>query len=240
MVIFMYKIIPKTLQGKYCTLPDLFEAWKHSHLEDADCPLITEETFSLNLTKEHAGRFCPDGKLGNETSKTRILFICRESNVGNTDKEEKTDKPDIFWMKNVVSKKGNDRRSYYGDNLNANEKRAQTKYYNCILAIASGKTIQKEQNPACLNACAYMNLNKRGGGSCCNASKLENYFILYQNYILEEIKIINPEYIVILGKLSPKITDSIKNNGWQVHTYPFHPSVYSKDSIKETIKKLPK
>ena len=60
------------------------------------------------------------------------------------------------------------------------------------------------KNSGILETCAYMNINKRGGFAGANFNRLGAYAKKYQNFIKREIEILQPELIVILGKLHNK------------------------------------
>lgn len=233
-----FKEQPKELEkDKYENLQELFKEWKESHKEDNN--EICRVTFPKGRDdyRGFKGSFCPDGKFDDATQ-VEILFICRESNVGDGCGEQKdTD----FWMRKVVKQKASDRNSYYdsGKTRSKNDKRkdrkAQTTYYNCLMAIANMTTEIKAQSADKLEKCAYMNINKRGGSSGCNMTRLKNYAILYQNYIKKEISMLNPKKIVVLGNLPKEILDIIGNPN---HVYKRHPSVYSINLMNDFIAKL--
>ena len=149
---------------------------------------------------------------------------------------------DRFWMQNVVKSKAKNRNNYYdnGQELSKEEKKkdktAQSTYYNCLMAIANETIEQNEQNADVLKSCAYMNINKRGGQSSCNMTRLRDYSIAYKYYIQEEIRLLNPKNIIVLGNLPKETLSIIATNGIKTYTYPKHPSVYSKDKINEFVK----
>lgn len=47
--------------------------------------------------------------------------------------------------------------------------------------------------------CAYLNLNKRGGYRDCDSRRLIGYVRYYQAYLLREIELLQPEYVVMMG-----------------------------------------
>jgi hypothetical protein len=138
-----------------------------------------------------------------------ILFIARESHDNSVGIKK------YFWMKEVVNK----------------TVKNGGKYYNCIDMIANyiDTNIQ-------LDKCAYMNINKRGGTAKCNFKILDEYARKYNKFITKEIEIINPKYIVILGKLGALgaktaekiITDYATAHNINAYVYDRHPCVYSK------------
>lgn len=48
-------------------------------------------------------------------------------------------------------------------------------------------------------SCAFMNLNKRGGGSSANDDKIKAYVYKYVKFIRRQIELINPDCIVVVG-----------------------------------------
>lgn len=202
------------------TLDDLFNKWQNDHKTDVN--------FNKNCTLPKGAEinFIPDGRF-DETKTGGILFICKESNVENdTDYGTKD-----FWMKNVVNAKSEG--EYYKPST-ANDKRAQTKYYNCLQHIID-KINNKTENSYKIEDCAYMNINKRGGKSISDNEKIKNYFNqYYQDFIREEIKLLKCDYIVVF--CYEQFKDSIITklqvlDGYadKVYGYQKHPSRYSKD-----------
>lgn len=158
--------------------------------------------------------FCPDGFLGDKKRAAEILFICKESNVSDNI-QTGGEKNDTFYMKMVF--KGEARFE---------------KYKNCLKFIAErfGNNV--------LN-CAYMNINKRGGKDYCDDKRLTDYADKYKEYIKKEIELINPGKIIVLGGISDKIIDIIreaKKDGVEIYKYR-HPSVYWKSEIEEDAEK---
>lgn len=119
----------------------------------------------------------------------------------------KAETNDFFWIKSIVQKR-------------------KGKYFNCLNAIAT-------QLNESIFECGYMNINKRGGLKSCLMSRLKNYSLLYKNYILKEIELLNPERIVILGNLPSETISIIKESNKPIFVYPFHPCVYRKSEIEK-------
>ena len=126
----------------------------------------------------------------------RILFLMEESN----DK----DSGDEFWFQKMY-------RYYVGkerENKNVpepKEKRTFMKYvsrFHSMYQIAVGKefNIDKGQRVKWLEQCAYMNLNKRGGGSTADLEIIRNYIIYYREEIKREIEITAPTTIFFCCK----------------------------------------
>ncbi len=202
------------------SLENLFRKWQEEHKKDM--------SFNNNCTlqKDAQINFVYDGRF-DETKTGGILFICKESNVENdTDYGIKD-----FWMKNVVKAKS--KGEYYKPST-VNDKRAQTKYYNCLQHIID-KINNETENSYKIEDCAYMNLNKRGGTSVADNEKIKNYFNqYYQDFILEEIKLLKCDYIVVFcyeqfkDSIITKL-QALDRYADKVYGYQKHPSRYSKD-----------
>lgn len=216
----------KLKKKSYKTINELFEEWKERHntecKESYSKTAPADEKDNIPDYDEFKGSFCHDGYLGEgEEEKANILFICRESNVSGKISDN------YFWLKEVVKAKmsGEYYIKDYTDVKNRKRDRAaQTKYFNCLNNI-----INNFQNTkTTIHLCGYMNINKRGGFSSCSFKQLENYAVLYKNYILKEIELLNPNFIVILGKLPCEIISIIKESNKPIYQYSFHPSRYRK------------
>lgn len=214
--------------------------------------LALAKVSGLTFSKTFARSFCVDGFLKEEgTAGVPVLFICRESNIsGNikdnvlnpegvgTDGQDKGNQP-LFWLREVVRCKEKDRSDYFpGKNSPGTaEKTAQTKYFNCLSQVLKYLKVDTE-----LSNCAYLNINKRGGFSSCDQSRLAVYAERYQLFIQKEIELIKPEKIVVCGDLKSQcLQDTLeeifrnckKYNYW---VYPKHPSRYTKDDVPKEVK----
>ena len=221
-------------------LEELFALWKEAHESEDDNSFknTSPKDGEQILANELKGIFVPDGMLGsNASKKCRILFVCRESNlsVENGKIVAPMDESE-FWMKRVVDYKTD--RVPMG-NVNVTEKRSATKYYNCMKALSQGLGVKNG-----LRDCSYMNINKRGGFSGTNFSRLGKYASKYQNFIKKEIEILQPDLIVILGKffnnqeLCEVFQALQKQKNYDIRQYKWHPSVWKKwaeKSIPETL-----
>ena len=223
-------------------IEQLFALWREAHqLEPKES---CDNTFPIDLKNELPAdfykNFLPDGSLGSkQLKKHSILFICRESNLARNDdgriyiSQEK----DNFWMQRVAQ--------------GIEVSKSASKYYNCMNAIAG--SLKKEN--ACfdvglaegsLKECAYMNINKRGGYDKCDKKKLNAYAKVYRKFIEKEIELLQPEKIVILGKLYERdlieiFTDMQKQKQDYVGQYKKHPCCYAqweKGFISNKDKKL--
>lgn len=115
--------------------------------------------------------FHEDGFLTPGARQADVLFILKEAH--NMEDEE-------FWFREVV-------RSHGACDNN-------TKYYEKLKGIYQIITGSDE-----LEKAAYMNINKRGGGVATNRAILDNYACEYKEFIEQEIKLINPKYVISMG-----------------------------------------
>ena len=251
----------------------LFRLWQIAQMCETDPKsssfpnLSLAKCSDLTFSNTFASSFCPDGFLKKEETLKKkseeksdgapgvpILFICRESNISSCIKEgpekgtkeivgnigqEKGDEP-LFWLREVVRCKEKDRSDYFpGKNSPGTaEKTAQTKYFNCLSQVLKYLKVDTE-----LSNCAYLNINKRGGFASCDQSRLAVYAERYQMFIQKEIRIIQPEHIVICGELNNgalrKAMESILQacDYHEYWVYPKHPSRYTKQTFENTDKK---
>lgn len=182
---------------------------------------LFNEWYKQQCINENAkeSSFICDGSLSDDyLEQHEILFVCRESHDTSLGFKK------YFWFKNVV------------DGLATKGK----KYYNCVKSIIDyiNNNIEPENANIDIKKCGYINVNKKGGSSACNFQILDEYAKKYQEYIIEEIKILNPKRIVLLGKLykAPNAESIFVNYGREnnipVYLYDKHPCVYSKDMAK--------
>ena len=254
-------------------LGTLFRLWQIAQMCETDPKsssfpnLSLAKCSDLTFSNTFASSFCPDGFLKKEETLKKkseeksdgapgvpILFICRESNISGCIKEgpkkdtkeivgnigqEKGDEP-LFWLREVVRCKEKDRSDYFpGKNSPGTaEKTVQTKYFNCLSQVLKYLKVDTE-----LSNCAYLNINKRGGFASCDQSRLAVYAERYQMFIQKEIRIIQPEHIVICGELNNgalrKAMESILQacDYHEYWVYPKHPSRYTKKTFENTDKK---
>ena len=257
---------------KGCTdLGKLFDLWQTAQIYETD----DESSFpnfslakypKLSSSGEFKRSFCVDGLLEeNGSQDVPVLFICRESNIsGNIDNSTLKLKPEdkqIFWLREVVRCRGGKPASYYNINEKAHPseaekkdlssaKRAQTKYFNCLLKLLDdleeenliGRDEELIDKKKKLSTCAYLNINKRGGVDGCDQSRLAVYAQRYQLFIQREIELIDPETIVVCGELKNQCLQNTleeifrsceKQEYW---VYPKHPSRYTKDVVPKEVK----
>lgn len=256
-------------------LDELFCLWKTAQIYERDyessfpdlglakCPKLPS---SDEFKRSFCSSFCPDGFLmeGGKAG-VPVLFICRESNISdnidNCALKLKPEDKQVFWLREVVRCRGGKPASYYNINEKAHPseaekkdlssaKRAQTKYFNCLLKLLDdleeenliGRDEELIDKKKKLSTCAYLNINKRGGVDGCDQSRLAVYAERYQLFIQKEIELIKPEKIVVCGDLkSQRLQDTLeeifrnckKYNYW---VYPKHPSRYTKDVVPKEVK----
>lgn len=264
-----YVSLAETIEKGCNDLGTLFRLWQIAQMCETDPEsgsfpnLSLAKCSDLTFSDTFASSFCPDGFLMEEEKLKEksdgvpgvpVLFICRESNISGCIKEgpkkdtkeivgnigqEKGDEP-LFWLREVVRCKEKDRSDYFpGKNSPGTaEKTAQTKYFNCLSQVLKYLKVDTE-----LSNCAYLNINKRGGFSSCDQSRLAVYAERYQMFIQKEIRIIQPEHIVICGELNNgalrKAMESILQacDYHEYWVYPKHPSRYTKKTFENTDKK---
>jgi len=156
-------------------LDTLFNQWKDTHdiyINETDLSELPELT-----------NFTMDGISGKDetayvNADIKVLYVLVESNVGKDCKHFRIN--DYFWFREQVVNNGKHiipaRIQFVQENITG--------------------------RPADLNAVAYMNLNKCGGGCSRNFKKLRNYVRLpkIKEHIKEEIEILEPDLIVCFGK----------------------------------------
>ncbi len=151
-----------------------------------------EDLFNKWKTKEGNEFFCRDGFINKETYEeqvNKVLFIAKESNVSKG-----TDN-DFFWLQSVANGKSDSKILSRRISIMTNA------YYNNFSCV--NKSLDN------LQKIAYMNINKSGGSSRTNATKLWEYANNHKDYIKKEIEIINPNLIVCCGKLVYEIISDI-------------------------------
>lgn len=208
----------------YNSLDDLFSEWKERHSEECEssyektAPKSKNEKCIPNYN-DFKNSFCPDGYLDNSCKTIKVLFVCKESNTDGKKADE------IFWLKEVVEARKNDKKyrevEYQTTEEKKKDRAMQTKFFNRLNLVATNLSNSAEKENELVN-CAYMNINKRGGYSECNEEQLENYFDKYREYILKEIGFLNPQNIVFLG-IPQIIIDRMKDLGIPMFK-AYHPS----------------
>lgn len=183
-------------------LDDLFERWEKEQIKEIDDfeqskisnSYLNEYNANCSLKKINRRKsFTRDGIINEEkwNDGAKILFVLKEANVEGSIEEFKksseckddTFEADVryegrFWFKSEVEK-------------NIAEKNRIGRRLKKI-----GVSLTKDENFS-LETIAYMNLNKRGGLKSQNKKVIKGYLEYYKEFITEEIKIINPNIIVV-------------------------------------------
>ncbi len=193
-------------------LNTLFDSWKN-HYEEEYKNKSYKKLFEEPEYKGLEKCFFPDGYLS-EQEECKILFVSRESRVPNDEvlrnnsiniknKNNYTD----FYMRNVVNdikKKGNGGGICYPRHM------AAVRDY---LGNNEGKDwYEYEKENDCFKIlfdCGYMNLNKHGGRAK-TGDKFTEIVKKDQKYIEQQINIMQPKTIVLLGKGLRSIFDVLK------------------------------
>ena len=174
-----------------------------------------DELFELWKNEDGHEFFCKDGFIKQDTfekQEKKVLFIAKESNVSKG-----TDK-DFFWLQSVV----------HGDSVPKILSRRILIMTNALFGN-DFDTVKKDRDGYnILEKIAYMNINKRGGGSRSKDSEIEEYAKTYKEYIEKEIEIINPDLIVCGSNLVYRIVGGIveRKNDRPVLVEVYHPSHY--------------
>lgn len=208
----MDKILFNAELKKCGKLDDLFELWKKVQANEENY----ENTTLMDKTEKHDSiekdSFNKDGYIDEneyDEASVKVLFVLKEANIwAHRDEEVKKgilpeNREQIEWYLNYINygktnrpkqheKMG--RMAFYLQNRNINDEKAK-------------HPINHEYKKA-LKACAFMNMNKRGGKGN-TTEKYNNYIETYQEFIMKQIEILNPNYIVILGSKENKITEAM-------------------------------
>lgn len=224
------------------TLNDLFDSWKCAHsVED-----VWENTTTNGIEKKS---FVEDGYINEKlfnSAETKILFILKEANIqrnkNNTVPEERNQY--CFYRNFAIVD-----NHFVNTNVpKQHEKMGRMAVYlsenNCNIR----KQPSLEMIHKALSASAFMNLNKRGGSNKASKAAFAAYVEKYRNFILSEVRIINPDVVVILGsdscmkKLSADIKKVLPNaiciNHW--HTAYRMPRYQCSDNLEYGDKNIEK
>ena len=167
----------------------LLKDWKDKHISESD------EVYKSYCSNSHIPKetFMEDGIVNDyqySTAEKKILFIAKEANwysASETSGEfQNRSLNSTFWLRDV-----------------ATEKTASTMFSNKISTLANaildGNYTDPNTNYEILSKIAFINLNKRGGFSCCVWETLEGYVKTYSSYISQQIELISPSLIVCCG-----------------------------------------
>lgn len=210
------------------SLYELFTYWKRAHAAEENY----EETTVEGIDNRS---FNADGYLSEKSywlSNRRILFILKEANI-------------LDYLKNDVP---SERMQYcfyreYFKEFKSNHSKMQEKIARMAFYLQNPELSDKVKcNPSnelkknALMQIAFMNLNKRGGANK-ELKCFKEYIEKYSSFIDRQIYIMNPDFIVILGKNIPycPISNYIKIDHPASHLntirkeYEGQHCIYSKD-----------
>lgn len=205
---------------KHCeSIDELFSLWKVSHNEDyaEKCRNCIFPCFG-NRKQDDIHNICKSDRYN----------IIRESFLPDGSlSDQKRDEHKILF---VCKEAHNDFKDKSADFWMKKTKDSNDKYHKCIREIASAFDADLEE-------CAYMNINKRGGHDWCNLTRLRDYSITYSEFIQEEISLLKPQRIIVLGKNIPSETLEIFKEALDIFNvndiYPEHPSFYTKKTLND-------
>ena len=200
-------------------LNKLFDKWKEKQSnEDKD-----SNTIPKIIKRIDKNSFTSDGFIFGEKA-GGVLYILNESNLQDSSKESY----DFFWLKGAYKVENNINKSPIPRRIELMQK------YICSKV--------KDIN---LQDISYMNINKRGGFSSRDNEALWNYYNEYkENFIFEEIKIIEPKIIVVCTGYKDIYKDLLEHQKDLKYKYIVnmkHPSysyVSDKDYIEEFEKEV--
>lgn len=181
-------MIDSTLIQECQSLDCLFGLWKSAQLNEDEesykktCPKSTKIKTNDDYKYKHPeystykNNFCPDGVTSikgqeKQNQKIEVLFILKESNTGGV-----ADETNDFWF-------------------NISKDNTREKYANRLYLML--EKLQPECNR--YTHFGYVNLNKRGGYGKTHTPSLNNYINMYHDFIIREIELLNPDYIVCCG-----------------------------------------
>lgn len=192
-------------------LEGLFKMWQVSWENSEYKPVYTYKNkpkccFEHESYKGREEWFFPDGFLGDKEL-CEILFISKES---HEEGKPQNDNYMDFYMKKVVNKiegnKGNDGGIRYPRHMAAVK--------DAISKENKGKKWSDFEKNNCfetLKDCGYMNLNKHGGKAKTPLKPFEGLVKADKEYIKQQIKIMKPKKIVLLGA---DLYDLFSNEGF--------------------------
>ena len=192
-------------------LDQLFKVWKKAQIDECD-ESFKKTYFNYDVSRKYI--FSKDGFLGNE-DKAKVLFVCREPHIYDTEKSKDEKNGKFFWVKECAVKN------------------KSTEYYNLPI-----KCLEDLKLKSTIDECAYININKRGGDSTCDMNRLKTYAETYRDFIVKEVEIINPEIVIFLGKLDNSIYEIVKvgcADNTTYYLYLRHHSRYWKKLVPERL-----
>lgn len=169
-------------------IEELFEKWKERHKERPD-------RYNQEETGIAVDSFTNDGVVnekGWRDATIKVLYILREANgsyfiQNGTEPYVKIDgEGENFWFAKSVQEASKNNIELNGPIFKK-------------IKLMQSHIEDKMPNNELLKHVAYMNLNKRGGGSNVNWNILKEYSKAFKEEIKKEISLINPDIIVCCG-----------------------------------------
>ena len=183
-------------------LDELFKKWCQKHEKEENFEKTTPKALIYaNDPTANKSAFIEDGIISPEYYQGKILFLLKESN------ERKTcDARQPIGYKNQIE-------DWF---LRANIEQNKL----CPLMKKMAHISNAINDPSCtdieaLKQVAYMNINKRGGGSYTSTKILEKYADEYRDQIMKEIEILNPNYVLCCGITDKSVFDILKDNVYE-------------------------
>lgn len=211
-------------------MEELFSYWKKAQAKDLDYkkaviyPKKKDSKKICNFISSES--FTPDGIICKEKwerADKKVLYILEEANGNAFSKGiiDYTEAPPKQSRRIDVDENG--KEEFWFQQVVEGTK-GGGKIYSKLNKIQQKITGEKEN----LKSAAYMNLNKRGGfqnlkpkGICDNYNQ---YIDRYHDFIIKEIEIIKPDYIVGF-KMPDKLIKELQTKGFdRIANYEYHPS----------------
>lgn len=183
-------------------LNNLFIKWQDLHARENSFNETTPKALIYQNNPEvNKLAFIKDGMISPQDYQGKILFLLKESNEQKTCNEGEP-----------IGKKDQIKEWFYEANINKNRLcTLMRKMAHISSAIYEFPCTDIEA----LKQVAYMNINKRGGGSYTSAKILEKYADEYRDQIMREIEILNPDYVLCCGITDKSVFDILKNNVYE-------------------------
>lgn len=164
-------------------MEQLFELWRKAHLDGHGI-----KGKGKWMSKDS---FIPDGMIYEGANHCKVLFVGKETDVYGAGKAVNngngtyTANPDYFALRDKAKK------SFYdADNF--------TRRLAILKSVIDGIPLA-EVDTVDFHDAAYIDINKRGGFTQPNTMAFDDYLRHYTAFVVQQIKLLKPEYIVCLG-----------------------------------------
>lgn len=201
-------------------LNDLFELWKKEQESEKN---YENTTLTEEFKPIEKNSFIKDGYIDKneyKNSSVKVLFILKEANIwAHRDAEkEKGILPDtreqINWYLNYINEGKTNRPKQH-------EKMGRMAFYLQNKNSGNAEIPTEAEYKEALKSCAFMNMNKRGGKEKIT-EKYYNYINKYKIFILKQIEMLNPDYIIILGSNIDEVAKDINEKYKNKVIYMWH------------------